>query len=91
MGEIAEAIQRKARRGDGRVTPCKDCKERTEKCHAKCTRYKAWKEEHEKVRQERAKYIEGNRIDIEIKGRRKSQIEHVHGADYGYSRKTRRR
>lgn len=73
------------------MTPCKDCKDRTEKCHGKCERYRGWKEENEKVRQERAKYIEGKRIDIEIKGRRKSQIEHAHGADYGYSRKTRRR
>ena len=54
------------------MTPCKDCKDRTEKCHGKCERYREWKKEHEKAMQERAKYIEGKRIDIEIKGRRKS-------------------
>lgn len=53
---------------------CKGCKERYEKCHEKCPRYRKWKEEWEKEK-------EWNRRKLapifEAYGRRRTAIENA--------------
>ena len=36
-------------------SPCLDCLDRTETCHAHCERYISWKARHEQSRQEQIK------------------------------------
>ena len=40
------------------ISPCKDCSERHTACHDQCQRYKDWKDEMEKIKQARAKYLD---------------------------------
>lgn len=36
----------------GNIAPCKNCKERREKCHGSCPKYRVWKAEHEADRKD---------------------------------------
>lgn len=53
------------------ITPCKDCTDRHENCHAECDRYKVWKHDitEEKNRIARMKYK-----DIDLTRRRNEAI-----------------
>ena len=39
------------------MTPCKDCQERSEACHDRCPRYKAYKAINRRNKQKRRKEI----------------------------------
>ena len=49
------------------VSPCKDCKDRHNGCHDKCTDYAKWREKLEKVNDERRKYNQMASIRSKIK------------------------
>lgn len=69
-------------------SPCKDCKNREERCHTDCGAYKQFKEEHEKIREkERQEYENSTRLDFEIGSRRKSWKLNRRTTEFGYSRK----
>ena len=51
--------------------PCKDCGERHTACHDRCTRYKAWKAEAERIKEAERKYKEETYKDYEQQQRRK--------------------
>lgn len=40
--------------------PCKDCADRKVGCHSVCSRYLAWREEHEAEKRERKRYQDAN-------------------------------
>jgi len=42
--------------------PCKDCPNRYPGCHSKCERYKAWKQEWDKLKEKERIYNEQQRI-----------------------------
>lgn len=70
---------------------CKGCiTRRSPTCHAECKDYRMWKEEHEKELEEKRRYMEGRKIDAEVRTRKKQYIEGTYGKEYGFSRKRKR-
>ena len=50
--------------------PCKDCPDRHTACHDHCEKYKAWKEEHDRINKARREYVaQGQTIWSEAKRR----------------------
>lgn len=51
------------------VCPCKDCKERYSACHSHCNRYKEWRAELDKLKEENKTYYIGKTPNIWYQGR----------------------
>lgn len=52
-------------------TPCKDCYDRYENCHAKCEKYKEWRSELDSIRE---KIIDAKIKNAELTRRRNDAI-----------------
>ena len=53
-----------------KVTPCKDCKNRTLGCHSFCDEYGEWKKEYYRIKDIRGKYIY---LETAIKGQHRKR------------------